>query len=100
METRCNRCDKTIAPVAPAKRWTYLMVAYWGALFVLAPLFGGIVGLSLVLAPAFLAMGLAAGTLAQLASTWTCPECKHEVHAPEPVATPRRHVWDLRHLAW
>jgi hypothetical protein len=68
------------------------MVAYWVALLALAPVFGGIVGLSLVLVPVLLSMSLSIGTLSRLAGTWSCPDCGTEVHTPEHI----RHTFHAR----
>lgn len=90
-----------VDPVPPLPRWKILMVIYWVALLALAPLFGGIVGLSLVLAPILLAMGLAIGTLARMASTWTCPNCKAALHTPEHIRRSLHlHSPHLREEAW
>lgn len=81
-----------VEPVPPPRKWRRILVAYCLVLLVLAPLFGGIVGLSLVLVPILLSMSLAIGTLARLASTWSCPDCTRELHTPEHV----RHTYHLR----
>ena len=66
MDCQCNRCHATVQGVPPSKRARRLIVLFGIALFVLAPLAGGIVGLSLIAVPGIIAMGLAIGPLAQL----------------------------------
>jgi hypothetical protein len=101
MECHCPHCDRMVEAVPPLPRWRFLLIAYWVALLALVPLFGGIVGLSLVLAPAMLAMGLAIGTLSRMSTTYRCPVCKAEVHTPDHIKhTYHWHAPHLREHAW
>jgi hypothetical protein len=63
-------------------------VALWIGMLAFGPLFGGIAGLSLVLGPLWVGMGMAIGVSARLASTWSCPKCAGEL-APGEAADPR-----------
>jgi hypothetical protein len=97
MEVVCHHCNSTVEPIPPSKKWKVAIVLSSLALLVLAPIFGGIVGLSIVLVPILLAIGMMVGPIARMATTWKCPECDGEIHAPErtegaPGSAARR-VW-------
>jgi hypothetical protein len=86
----CNRCNTTAEPVAPPFRWKVLLILDWIAMLALTPLFGGLLGLNIVLVPLLVAMGGSIGTLTRLATTWTCVSCGAEVHTPSKSERPRR----------
>lgn len=79
----CAHCARDVVPEPPATRWKVLLGAYWLGFLALVPLFGGIVGLSIVLVPALLAMALGLGAAARMATSWTCPDCHRELHRPD-----------------
>jgi hypothetical protein len=102
MEVVCHHCNSTVEPVPPSKKWKVAVVLAGVSLLVLAPLFGGIVGLSLVLVPILLAIGMMVGPIARMATEWKCPECDGEIHPPEPVreahaTRARRRFWHRPH---
>jgi hypothetical protein len=67
--------------------WKVAVVVFWVTSMVVAIGFGSIVGLSLLLAPAAIAVGMAIGTAARRLSSWTCPRCGAELLEPEPNTT-------------
>ena len=90
MEVDCHHCNSTVEPVPPSRKWKFGIILASLSLLVLAPLFGGIVGLSLVLVPILLAIGMMVGPIARMATEWTCPNCGGEIHhPPEPAEAAR-----------
>jgi predicted RNA-binding Zn-ribbon protein involved in translation (DUF1610 family) len=90
MVCRCQQCHKSVEPMPPPRKWKVATALYWFGLLLVSPLYGGILGLSIVLLPAFCTMTWAIGAASRLATTWTCPSCGAEMHRFEAAPRARR----------
>lgn len=79
----CPSCKDTVEPVPPKSAWKVATVLFWIAAMVTAVGFSLLLGLNVVLVPAWLLIGMSVGVAARRASEWTCPTCAYEL-APAP----------------
>ena len=84
---RCRSCKTDVTPVAPKTMAKIVTVGFWVAAMAISTIFSLLLGLNIVLVPVAVAIGLAVGTSARRASTWSCPQCKEEMAAPAVVPT-------------
>jgi len=82
---RCSSCKKNVTPTAPRTMWKIVNIVFWVFLLAFAGAASAIIGLNLVLAPSAIALGLAIGTSARRAASWTCPVCNEEMAQPARV---------------
>ncbi len=97
---RCSSCKKNVTPTAPRTMWKVVTLVFWIAAMAFAGFFSIIIGLNLVLAPAAIVVGMAIGTSARRAASWTCPRCGAEMaepvsveRGPEGVIRPHAPAW-------
>jgi hypothetical protein len=74
--------------------WKIVNLVFWVTLLSFALAGSCIIGLNLVLAPMAIALGLAIGTAARRAASWTCPRCDSEM--AEPVRVDRQPAGVIR----
>lgn len=80
----CPHCHLRVTPEPPRSSWRVLNVGLWVSMLVLTPLFCGLTGPNILLAPMLLGMATSIGASARLADEWHCPICFNQVAAPHP----------------
>ncbi len=82
----CKACKEQVSPRAPRTAWKIATLLFWLAALATSLVFSLLLGLNVLLVPAWLGIGMAVGVAARRAAAWSCPACSAELTPPIPDA--------------